>query len=800
MQPYYLRENCEIAEYLDVATDIEYPDVCEEPLPEVLGTLEPQTVANPDFESVWDLSLEEAVHTALHNAKVVRDFGQVRQFGQIVASAPERLTSAPQGVSTIYDVAIQETGQNGVEQILSRFDAIFNSQATWDSTDRRQNFSGAQVNAAEFQQDQVNVTNELSKLTAGGAQLFLRNVNIYTGANNPLTQNTRTVNSDWFTSLEAEVRQPLLRGRGAQVNRAAVIISRMRSDQAIIDFEGSVASLLNNVERAYWELYFFYHNLEAAKVGRDTALGIWQRIRALREEGYSRGDAAAEAQAREQYFFFRNRLHEAIRDLQKSQTRLRYLMGLAPNDGRMIRPCDDPTTAWLRFDWCAILEEAVIRRPAVRRQKWSIKQRELELIAARNQLLPQFDAIALYRWLGVGDEFSRQGALVGDPRLNEDGTVMAPGADPNPLINSAIDELFDGNFQEFRLGFEFELPVGMRAAMAQVRNQQLQLARDRARLEDLELEVTHQLGDAIQDLDAGYQGLVDNLDRLNAAEENVDAANTGYEAGGATLDLLLDAHRRRAEAAIAYYQALVNYNVSIMNVHFRKGSIMDYDGVMLSEGPWPSKAYFDATNRARQRSASHYLNYGFSRPKVVSRGNVMDNVPPPTPPTAFGESTGPLEGELIEPQPYDSYPPAEYDSLSPQPLPADLNSGDASMSFDGESFESPLEDNEPGLELRFREDEPARELPELLDDAIETSLDRSADLLPPQESAFEQDERVAIAPTVRAASYTEPIDPTPVSGRRAGTERSNFFDNTLDRDDTAIRSTLKRGAQIRWRD
>jgi hypothetical protein len=34
----------------------------------------------------------------------------------------------------------------------------------------------------------------------------------------------------------------------------------------------------------------------------------------------------------------------------------------------------------------------------VRKQKWEIKRRELELIAARNFLLPRIDAVGRYRW------------------------------------------------------------------------------------------------------------------------------------------------------------------------------------------------------------------------------------------------------------------------------------------------------------------------------------------------------------------------------------------------------------------
>ncbi len=40
-----------------------------------------------------------------------------------------------------------------------------------------------------------------------------------------------------------------------------------------------------------------------------------------------------------------------------------------------------------------------------------------------------------------------------------------------------------------------------------------------------------------------------------------------------------------------------------MNVHYRKGSLLDYDGVYLAEGQWPAKAYFDAMRQARKRDA-----------------------------------------------------------------------------------------------------------------------------------------------------------------------------------------------------
>src|SRR5690606_37948915 len=137
---------------------------------------------------------------------------------------------------------------------------------------------------------------------------------------------------------------------------------------------------------------------------------------------------------------------------------------------------------------------------------------------------------------------------------------------------------------------------------------------------DLELEVSHQLGDAVRDLESNFTVTQTFFNGRVAAQREVAAVEQAYTVGTVTLDLVLDAQRRRAEAESAYYRSLVDYNLSILEVHYRKGSLLDFNGVHLQEGPWPGKAYFDALRRARQRDASMYLDYGYTRPNVMSRG------------------------------------------------------------------------------------------------------------------------------------------------------------------------------------
>lgn len=81
-----------------------------------------------------------------------------------------------------------------------------------------------------------------------------------------------------------------------------------------------------------------------------------------------------------------------------------------------------------------------------------------------------------------------------------------------------------------------------------------------------------------------YQVSRTTFNRRVAAAKQVEAVTATYESGAATLDMLLDAQRRLSEAEISYHRALVDYNVAILQVHYRKGSLLEYNGILLAEG------------------------------------------------------------------------------------------------------------------------------------------------------------------------------------------------------------------------
>jgi outer membrane protein TolC len=621
-QPFFLHDDGDLSHWVGQATAIESPDVETTSLDEVTQARDPFLISRPEDVTPWELTLEDCVQTALQNTKVIRAGGVPRlQSGVITPGSGEGLLlTSIQSAATIYDVAITQTeigsagdgrifeGNVGEDVALSTFDAQFSlfaggspngRGAIYDGSDLPNNQGAATPNIG----NNASVIAQLDKNTTSGTALTLRSSTSYSGTN-PVLGN-QALDTFWRQSIDIEATQPLMRGRGVLVNRMPLILARMRTDDELANVESQVQRMLANIEIRYWDLHCAYRRLETAKIGMDSALVTWKIV----NEKYVKGveTIQAEAQSRGQYFAFRSQVEESLRDLYDTEAELRLTMGLTPNDSRLIRPADEPTLAKVDFGWREVLTESLVRRPELRRQRWQIKRRENELILAKNTLLPQLNVFAQYRWQGAGDEL-----------INADRNgINFPG-----VGSTAFDELFEGNYQEFFFGFDYIPPAfGARAQLAGVRNTQLKLARDRARLEDMELDSTTGLSKSMRNLDATYQLAKTRINQAAAASKEVESAEALYRGGKITLDRVLEAYQRRAQAQLGYYTAVCEYNKSIADIHLRKGSIMEYSNIMFEEGPWPEKAYWDAMEKARERDASYYLDYGVSRPAVQSRGS-----------------------------------------------------------------------------------------------------------------------------------------------------------------------------------
>lgn len=595
----------DITYYRDQATKVDYPDYAQQSPDEVTQAEEPRRLGHLKKDQIEDLSLEDALRTALMNAEVIRDNSQFLNPGN-------RLLSNPDFATSIHDIAIQETnqlfGQGGVAAALAEFDATFTANMTWGRSDAPVDAAsvGVGLNASGVTTEFGDFRSQLQKIFGNGTQISLEHNWLY-NETSALTGGSRRFNSQFggspaanqdggLPNIEAGVTIPLLQGAGTKYTRIAgpvtrrptlqstptvnqgVVIARIRTDISLTEFEASVAQMLHDTEETYWDLYLSYRTYDAETVATRSALQTWREVRANFEAG-NVGEAD-EAQARDNYFESRARREDGLANLYLTEVRLRRLMGLSVNDGQVLRPTDDPVTAEVRPDWNVTLTEALTSRPELRRQKWNIKSMELQLDAAEMLVRPRLDFVARYQINGLGDRLTGGGAQ----------------------FRSAYDTLWNGDFTGWGAGFQFSMPLGFRGATTQVQNIEHRLSKARSMLAEQEQEISYELASVFQQIAQTYQTAKTNFNRRNAAKRRVQAFEEELRASRTTVDMLLRSQISMAQAEIAYYSSLVSYNRSINDLNFRKGTILMDRNVFLSESLWEEDAYDDAMRRAWERS------------------------------------------------------------------------------------------------------------------------------------------------------------------------------------------------------
>ena len=582
--------------------------------PNILDSISPETAIDYNNVQYQELTLQECIRRALSESEVFRELG-----GTIVNQ-----TTA---VQTALDPALQYTDPSfGEDAALSEFDAEFESSLFFENNDRPFNnqFSGQ---AGLFTQDLLTSQTGFTKLSATGTQ-FTSQATINYDANN---QTANRFGSTWEAIIDSGFRHPLLQGSGSLFNRIAgpsqvpgqyngILIARTNSEISLADFEDSVREYVSNVENAYWDLYYAYRELEAQTAARDAALIVVERTNELR-----RAEKIGElevASANEQLLRFENSIIESLEGrllsgtqansgssggtfrrtvgVRTAERRLRYLIGMTITDGVLLKPSEQPIKAALAFDWQQTMQTALLKRPETRRQQWVVKQRELELTAARNFLLPRLDLVGNYRFRGLG-----KGLTGGSVTFVDD---INAGADSQSATSAAFSDLSSGNFQELQLGAELRLPVGFRQANAAVRNAELSIQRERALLKELERKIVLDLSNVIAESRRSFNAMQAAEKRFNAAVQYRTQAAERVKNGRSQYDVLLEAQRRILEAQLQFVNAEAEYAVAIKNVHFERATFLEYHGIALSESKSDDQAYADyAGRRIRMTKELNYV-------------------------------------------------------------------------------------------------------------------------------------------------------------------------------------------------
>ena len=213
------------------------------------------------------------------------------------------------------------------------------------------------------------------------------------------------------------------------------------------------------------------------------------------------------------------------------------------------------------------------RRPDIVELKLITEADQQRLIQAKDQTKPKLNAVASYTWNGLSGEMPN-GETVGDGGRAVHGLVGRR---------------------------EFLGAAGPAQGRAQVRQQELMIARDRANVEQGVHAALHDLAGAVRDLDSAYDQYLAFKEAREAATVNLRTQFDLFRLGlplkpgqpGVIYLNVLQALNDWGNAVTSEAQQLLAYNTDLANVERQTGTILETHGLVFYEerfraaGPLP---------------------------------------------------------------------------------------------------------------------------------------------------------------------------------------------------------------------
>ena len=491
----------------------------------------PVTVATEGIEQSERLvTLDEVIRLTLQHSEVIRVLTGV--------------SASPSG-STIYDTAIATTA---IDQAKAVFDPVFSANSSFRHTEiPGLNGSGTSIIGNRTGGNDSSV--ELSDLNTFGG---ITDITFANALDNPAVAGFLNRNAP---SAALSYTQPLLAGFGRDANTAPIVIARYQQEVSYFQFKDNMQELVRGTISAYWSLVQARTELWAREKQEEQLLQAYDRLEALFRTG-TRNQADV-AQARLAYANIRANVIAARANVLQREAALRNMMGLPPEDGERIVPSTPPTRDEVQFRWEEVNATAQIHRPDLIEFNLILFADQKQLQQNRNLAQPQLNAVAIQQWNGLS------------------GRVLSG----NQLSSSP------GDNSSWTMGVTFSVPLSLRESRARVRNQELQIAKDRANIQQNLHQIEHLLATSLRTIDQNFLQYEAYRDARDAAKKNLEVRAERFRLGFKDEILLnyLQGVTDWGNAVASEAQALTAYNTELAGLERQTGTILETHGIRLIE-------------------------------------------------------------------------------------------------------------------------------------------------------------------------------------------------------------------------
>jgi len=395
----------------------------------------------------------------------------------------------------------------------------------------------------------------------------------------------------YSSGLSFDATQPLARNFGVDITKRNINIARNTLGINRELFRTALIDTSNNVEQAYLDLVYTRQFVDVVKeslfLARDQS-----RITQIRI------DVGASApldilQPRVQIATSEEALIAAVANVRDAEDRLRALMNLPPAEwDRPIIPTDTVSYTPITIDTESSIARAYELRPEIRENHLAIDSARIGYLYARNQVLPQVDAVVGYNVAGVAGRTID--LATGQPVATVDQTKFG----------TALKQLFRQDFPGWNVGLNFGIPVFNTTARAEARRTKLDYDRSKLLETQTRQNVAVEVRQTARATDTTAKEIVASRAAREAAEQNLDAERKRYENGMTTNFQVLQVQQQLSDARAREIQSTVAYNKSVVAYHRAVGDLLDVLNIRVEEPePIQEPAFFSRYDRY------NWLNY-----------------------------------------------------------------------------------------------------------------------------------------------------------------------------------------------
>ena len=446
-----------------------------------------------------------------------------------------------------------------VVEAEARYDPTFFINSQFQRNERAQATSFESTENADIWTTQVGVRQNLPS----GGQAELRyeanRTEVETGQFQQFDPNP------FYTSdIVLQVTQPILRDFGNQINRARILISRNNQRISLLDFRQQLEETAANIEQTYWQLVQAERNVRINERLLDetlrTAEVLWRRRgQDVTRVQLSQANASVE-ERRVALIGFKAR----VRDLSDQLKRLMNDPDLPVSSETLILPGSPPVLEPVRFDLGDQINTALEHRLELGQQQLRVDSSRIAADVAKNNLLPQLNII---------------------------GSLSVNGLDEN--YGDAVSDQFEFDNTGWAFGFQFEIPLGNRAARATNQRARLQQQQAITQYANLIEQVALDVRTAMRDVDTRWDQIIASRQSRFAQEDALLAIQQREDAGEQLtptfVQLKLDQQERFAQAAAQETEAISNYNNALAVLERAKGTLLRYNNILMEEGPFAGR-------------------------------------------------------------------------------------------------------------------------------------------------------------------------------------------------------------------